>query len=101
MGSQDVPKVQSNLTRPLCRNFADVLEVHESVAETYHRMVCQLRERPTNLALNDQQMLAARSAGCALAALEQHAVERDVRLADRACDVVAKAVFGMMIWAIA
>lgn len=70
------------------RNLADALEVHQNVAKipgaNTDRMVSRLRERATNLSLTDQKMLAACSAGDALAAHEQASVARDVRLGDSA-----------------
>lgn len=75
------------------RNLADALEVYESVAEKadgdMHKMVSRLRERATNLTLNDQRILKACAAGDALVAREQQSVERDVRLADTAIHAIS------------
>jgi len=74
------------------RNLAEALEIHDSVAEkktaAMNKMVSQLRERATNLVLNDQALLTACAAGCALAPGEQQSVDRDMRLADRASAVI-------------
>ena len=76
------------------RNLADALEVHallsgEGGAEV-GGMATWLRERATNLALAQQQLLVACAAGQPLDAADERRVASDLRLAETAAGVVTR-----------
>ena len=76
------------------RNLADALEIHSVVsgkgAADAGRMAVWLRERATNLALTQQQLLVACASGQILDAADERSVARDLRLAETAAGIVTR-----------